>query len=206
MTVGCNCTPVNQLRRAAPRYGLDITKIRSPFDWFIIDLPGVHRAFDTQFTEFFSPKNTTIIGEDEVYWHVQDEHCNRSLHHFKKNSDDFSGWLEYRVGNMISVLNDHEAKVLFLRLEQPYAPDRIDHLESLAERLNYARSKITVASVGFAEKRISPRYSAILKSLVVEKSWPEEMDVNLIDWNEDYGYGPAWVGKDESWDRIWEQV
>lgn len=215
VTLGCNCTPSYQLARAAWRLRLPEARISGPFDWCGLDLQQGIEAIKTKFRNYFSPEHVDCLGLAKDYWKVVDRGGIQSWHHLRAAANTheptttswftFGVWLGRRLSLWESTLSDPSARLLLVRAEDAARPDTREQLEALLTTVKAAaKCEVVLAAIGYSSC-VAPEH-AQLKTFRVRPSWPEALDCSAVDWDRDYGWGPAWQGHTASWDRIWASV
>jgi hypothetical protein len=214
-TVGFNCMPTHQLARAAKRFALAPSRVNGPFDWFMLTIDHVVTTLESDFRQFFRPETVQITGKlDEEHWRVMDRTGIKSWHHFGRKSQDenitahawsrFERWMSRRRKLWQSALADPNGRVLFIRVPNAAQPDTVEELIQLAQVLRErASGEISVAALTFVRLHISHPH---VRTYPLKRTWPEHLDVDQMDWDRDYGLGPAWQGHDASWDELWDRV
>jgi hypothetical protein len=160
----------------------------------------------------------TVIEHSRVRdcWTVVDRSGVMSCHHVrrypgektysKKAWEDFRAWIDGRVAAFKRLLELADRRVLFVRGEDPEDPDSTEGLLELADsirRLGAAEIRIASICFGTTEKtEIAPG----LGRFFIRPSWPAELPLQNVEWNRDYGFGPAWKGVDAEWDRVLKKV
>jgi hypothetical protein len=216
-TLGCNCEPSYQLRRALAALKASTIVAKGPFDWCGLTLTTINKVFREGFTDYCAPNRVQLLGPgfNGETWRISGPDGLRSWHQLKRNPEDecisseswfrFGQWLGKRINSLEYALSKSEHRILFLRLEDPEQPDDRKALAELAELLS-GRTKavfnVTAIAYGQPRLQIHPR----VRGVFVDRSWPEDLPISKVDWNRDYGFGTAWHGNSESWDRLWKSI
>lgn len=216
LTVGSNCTPVWQLRLAAERLGMSIDRVKGPFDWLLVPLHSAVDALNNGFRGFFRPEESRIVGTiGDRHLHVLNRHGFHSLHNFSAEQGTSSlsaeAWERWdknqgqRIAACEAALADPNGNVLVVRLANPGWPDDPETVELLATGIaSRSLAAVTVAAVAFGAPQT--HHHPLVRTFGVERSWPHDLPNELLDWGRDYGWGVAWEGHTESWNRVWQQV
>jgi putative papain-like cysteine peptidase DUF1796 len=216
VTLGSMCMPTHQLRRVAVAGRWPWARYSGPFDWFVVDLPYCVRAIATDFVEFMRPEQATCLGVvSERFWRVRCDDGLVSMHHLPWKAADtepsvaswftFGQWLGQRLCRWRETLASADARLLVVRASDPGSPDQPSDLVALAELLaRRSACRTTVAAVSFgAPLRVD---HPGVRTFGVAPSWPASVAPAAVDWGKNYGWGPAWQGRDASWDEIWETL
>jgi hypothetical protein len=214
--LGSGCATTYQTQRAAVAQGLETREFSSPFDWFHVDLEQVIATLKDDFKNFFDPRAVRVQGKRKNTWKVADHSGIVSWHHMpidpaSSAPDGFSWywfgrWLGARLELWKARVGDRSGKVLFVRAPTPGGRDEPAEVLRLVDEL----SKVVVASFRLAlisyEPLAVPVTDPRILPFTVERSWPDSLPVNDVNWNLDYGRGIAWRGSNECWDKVWRGV
>jgi hypothetical protein len=219
IALGPTCTISFQLKRGALARAVPLSICSGPFDWMGVPaLSSVHHVFSTNFGEYFDGRACRIeLGSERDCWTVVDGSGVVSCHHLRRHPGEvryssaawnmFRAWVDERVTRLLYTLSQAGERALFIRGQDPAAPDREDELSALV-RVIAGRAKnasLEVVSVAFGEEaavRLGPQ----LRRVFVRPSWPRDIPISEVDWNFDYGNGPAWRGVNQDWDRVFSEV
>lgn len=214
-TAGFNCMPTHQLARAAKCFALQPAGFHGPFDWFMLTIDHIVTALESDFREFFRPETARITGKlDEEHWRVNDRTGVKSWHHFCRKSEDehitahawsrFDRWFNRRLKLWRNALADPNGRVLIVRVQSAAMTDSVEDLTRLATVLRArASGEISIAALTLADLHVP---HSDVRTYPLKRTWPENVDVDQMDWDRDYGLGPAWKGHDASWDEFWNTV
>ena len=214
-TIGFNCMPTHQLARAAKRFALPPSRVNGPFDWLMLTVDHVVTALESDFREIFRPETARITGKlDEEHWRVVDRTGVKSWHHFGRNSEDkiitahawsrFDRWFNRRLKLWRKALADPNGHVLIVRVQDAARADTAEDLTRLATVLRArASGNISIAALALDDLHV---FHPDVRTYPLKRTWPENVDVDQMDWDRDYGLGPAWKGHDASWDEFWNSV
>jgi hypothetical protein len=214
IAVGSSCTVNYQLRRGLEERGVQRGRGLGPFDWFVLPLGVAATALETDFRDFFEPAGCRCVGPAGEYWEIQSAAGALSLHHLPRELADlaptadawfqFGQWLGKRRAICKHVLGRASGRVLFVRsspIDRPDSPEEIEAFARIAERCTAAAVTVAAVFVGRA-----PAVNAPIVTFEVDRSWPESLGAHELDWNNDYGWGPAWQGHSPSWNDVWSRV
>jgi hypothetical protein len=215
VTIGSNCTPSYQLARAAWRWKLPEARILGPFDWFGVDIPQALLAIEAKFRDYFVPEKVSCEGHLGQFWKITDAGGIQSWHHLHRADDatepshaswyTFGRWLGQRLSLWERTLGDSQARLLLVRAEDAARPDALNHLTGLREAVaSRAKCEVVLAAISYSARLASdnPR----LRTFEVCRSWPAGMECAAVNWDHDYGCGPAWQGHGPSWAEVWSSV
>jgi hypothetical protein len=213
--MGFNCTPVWQLRREAERVGMSVDRIKGPFDWISVPLNPVVDVLNNGFQGFFRPEESDIVGTLGCRWQVLNRQGFLSVHNLVREEgatsvsaqawERFGQMQKQRIAAWEGALTDPNANVLIVRQQCPGWPDEPERVASLAKAIvDRSRAAVTIAAVALGPP--TAHCHPLVRALSVEQSWPDDLPEGALDWNHDYGWGVAWEGHQESWDRVWQQV
>jgi hypothetical protein len=213
--MGYNCTPVQQLRLAAERVGMPADRVKGPFDWISVPIDPAVEVLNNRFDGFFRPEESDIVGTLGCRWQVLNRRGFLSVHHIFREEgasvvsaqawERFGHVQKLRIAAWDAAFADPNANILVVRQECPGWVDTPEAVDSLATAIaKQSRARVTIAAVAFgppAEHR-----HPLVRAFGVERSWPLDIPVQELDWQRDYGWGVAWEGHMESWNRMWQQV
>jgi hypothetical protein len=218
IVLGPTCTTSFQLKRGALQRAVPMARCSGPFDWMgITQLSQACQVMRARFMGYFDAVSSRVeLGPSRDCWTIVDASGIMSCHHVRRFPGEasysprawsaFRTWLDERITGLQQTLSNTTKHVLFLRGEDPAAPDREDELFSLARVIEEgSAASFRVVSVCFGEApvtELSPR----LRRVFVRPSWPSSLAVHEVDWDFDYGHGPAWRGVNEEWNRVFSEV
>lgn len=214
-TIGADCTPVKQLRVAASELNIPEGRIIGPFDWLVAPLLPVCEIFRRSLCGFFERKGARIVGTLGDHWRVVSSEGFLSIHHFGREAGSseigerawqrFEASQDRRLAACKSALRNPDGNVLVVRLADARTADDTERVAELAHSLaTFAQAKTTVAAISFDEPATVAHPN--VRCFRVERSWPSDLPVDFVDWDFDYGFGPAWQGHSPSWSKVWRAV
>jgi len=216
LTIGQSCGPCFQLQRAAGRVRIPVDRVTGPFDWLLVDLRQAAQVLARDFAGYFEDESRGSSVLQDGHWMVTDGSGAVAWHQLKQRDgelmpgarvwSEFRAWLAQRIRNWRTRILDPQGNILLIRNESPFRPDSAEDLIQLTELLRTqiaGRFKILWLRygpplVGFEDPNVC--------MFELRRSWPEKLSEEQVDYDRDYGFGTAWRGRDEDWERIWRSV
>jgi hypothetical protein len=197
-------------------FDLPLGRFSGPFDWFSVEPAQIVEVLERDFAGYFVP--TSLRGSQlrNGYWRVVDGSGAVAWHQLKGSEDEahpspdawltFGVWLGQRIERWNIAVKDPEARILLIRNEGAFTSDQPAELLRLAQLLR----KQVAGRFRLLWVRYSPCPPGFedpnVRVVQIRRAWPDDVTRETIDWDRDYGFGVAWRGRDDDWDRVWSSI